>query len=151
MSKAYLFYFLMFALAIAGLWVILTVGAAVPAPDDLSGDWNVRWQQPPPGVRGDTMRVSQSGRYFMVQFGAQPAMSMTLGRTWKGADAGRMLNMKLQGEVWTLDVNGAIPLGASLRVGEVTMRLSGPSEHAGVARRVGYEATTRPAGVAHAR
>src|SRR5687767_11857140 len=143
MSRAYIIYFLMFVGAIAGLWVILTVGAAMKAPDDLAGEWTVTWEGTPPAeVRDGTMRVSQSGRYFVVRFSAGRAMRFTLRPVWQGARDGRILQMELDGEVWKLDLQGAIPIGQSPRVGEMRLKLSGPSEHAGIARRVGSLATT---------
>jgi hypothetical protein len=48
-------------------------------------------------------------------------------------------------------LSGDIPMGKSLRVGQLQLEMSGPGEHKGVARRVGMEPATRPAGVAHAR
>ena len=152
MSKAYVVYVLMFAAAIGGLWVILTLGRAMKAPDDLSGEWTVKWDGAPPAEFKDgTMRVSQSGRYFVLSFGARPATGFTLQSDWQGAQDGRILKMELHGDLWTLRLSGDIPLGERPKVGEMKMVLSGPSDAAGVARRVGFEPTTRAAGIAHAR
>ena len=155
MSKAYLVYFVMFAGAIAGLWVILTLGAAVKAPDDLSGEWTVAWEGAPPAdVKDSSMRIAQSGRFFTVSFGKREPIGFTLKAPWKGAGDGRSLEMELEGDPWKMNLIGDIPLGESLHVPQVRIELSGPGQHAGVARRVGWEPTTRSArggGVAHAR
>jgi hypothetical protein len=152
MSKAYAVYVLMFAAAIGGLWVVLTLGKAAKAPDDLSGEWTVTWNGTPPAeMKEAPMRVSQSGRYFLVRFGSRPGMSFTLQPGWHGARDGRQLQMKLDGDGWKMYLHGDIPLGERPMVGEMHVVLSGPGDVAGVARRVGFEPTTRAAGMAHAR
>jgi hypothetical protein len=151
MSKAYLVYFLMFAVAVGGLWVILTLGAAARAPDDLSGEWTVQWDGTPPvEFKDNPMRVSQSGRYFTVRFGNREPLSFTLEKSWQGARDGRTLHMKLASDASKLDLRGEIPLGQRPLVGEMRIVVSGPTDAAGIARRAGFEPTTRPAGTAHA-
>src|SRR5438309_9251069 len=93
MRRAYLVYLLMFAMLGGGMWVILTLGSAMKAPDDLSGEWTVRWD----GAT-EPMRIDQSGRFFVVRFGKQPPIGMTLQPGWKGARDGRKLEMMLVGE-----------------------------------------------------
>ena len=44
MSRAYIIYILMFVVLIGGLAVILDLGSAMRAPDDLSGDWTLVWR-----------------------------------------------------------------------------------------------------------
>src|SRR4051794_35059423 len=110
MSRAWLAYILIFAIAAAGLWVIFTVGSAVRAPDDLSGDWVVAWDQSPTKVPTKTMRIQQSGRFFTVQLGETKPISMALERDWRGRSEGRTLQMRLRGDVWMMDVSGDIPL-----------------------------------------
>ncbi len=152
MRRAYLIYLLMFAILGAGLWVILTLGAAMKAPDDLSGDWTISWDgAPPPNANDPTMHIDQSGRFFVVRFGKKPPFSMRLQPGWKGARDGRKVRMQLNGEVWTLNLTGDIPLSSSWRVPELNVQLIGPSQHSGRAIRNGMEPTTRPAGVARAR
>lgn len=138
MSRAYIVYFLMFAAFAAGLWVVITLGAAAKAPDDLSGDWIVRWDNAPPPetADGDVMKVSQSGRFFVIRFGARPPMSMTLAEDWRGAQDGRQLKMHLSKAPWSLNVEGEVPARDHWRVPEVRLELSGPTRHTGIARRV---------------
>jgi len=152
MSKAYTVYVLMFAAAIGGLWVVLTLGKAAKAPDDLSGEWTMKWDVPPlPEFKDGPMRVSQSGRYFVVRFGAAPGIGFTLQPEWHGARDGRILQMKLHGEGWMMYLHGDIPLGERPKIGEMTVILMGPIHLTGTAQRVGVEPTTRAAGMAHAR
>lgn len=166
MSRAWAVYILMFAVAGSGLWVIFTVGAAVRAPDDLSGDWTVRWETaPPPGSGGNVMRVAQSGRFFTVRFGDHDAapVSLMLQRGWRGARDGRTLSMLLKGGPWSLAMTGDIPLGGDARIPAARVDLAGPSRHSGMARRLKPEEAAqsdhassarparRPAETVHAR
>ena len=154
MSRAYAIYILMFALLGGGLWFIFTLGGAVRAPDDLSGDWVVTWQNAPPPETGEPiMRVSQSGRFFVVRFGQRPPMSLTLADDWKGARDGRQLQMRLAGGPWTLKLAGNIQLTSTWQVPEVDLELVGPTRHVGhaVRRDLPPPPASRPAGVARAR
>jgi hypothetical protein len=154
MSRAYIVYILMFGLLGGGLWLILTLGQAVRAPDDLSGDWLVVWANtPPPQSDEPTLHVDQSGRFFMVKFGTRQPVGMTLQRGWHGAGDGRNLGMRLDGAIWSLNVTGDIPLNETKHIPEISIELVGPSRHYGVARRVNPDGSpaTRPAGIAHAR
>ena len=154
MSRAYAIYILMFALLAGGLWLIFALGDAVRAPDDVSGDWVVTWQKAPPPEMGEPiMRVSQSGRFFVVKFGQRPPMSLTLADDWKGAARdGRRLQMHLAGGVWTMNLDGNIPLARTWQVPELDLELVGPTHHVGHAVRRDLPApATRPAGVARAR
>ena len=76
MSRAYLVYILMFAVLAGGLAVIVELGGAMRAPDDLSGEWTLAWESSPPPEAGDaTMRIEQSGRFFTVRLGKRPPIS----------------------------------------------------------------------------
>jgi hypothetical protein len=152
MSRAYLIYILMFAMLAAGLALIIDLGRAARAPDDLSGDWTVAWENsPPPGSDEPTMRIDQSGRFFTVRFGKRPPISATLRPGWKGARDGPALHMSLSDELWSVNLRGTYPAYESWRIPQVQVELVGPTRHFGVARRVGATAATRPSGVAHAR
>jgi hypothetical protein len=140
MSRAYVFYILMFLVAAAGLWVILILGRAAAAPDDVSGNWTVEWETTaPPGAdpagQAPSMHVAQSGRYFNVRFGERAPIRMTLESNWTGRRTGRLLKMRLHGQAWTLDLRGDIPPGERFRVPEVRLELAGPTRHVGIARR----------------
>ena len=145
MTRAYLVYILMFAAAAGGLWVVLTLGAAMRAPDDLSGEWVVTWDNSPTTTPSNTVKIQQSGRFFAVQFGTSSPLSMTLDRGWRGRREGRMLQMRLRGDVWTLDVSGDIPLNNAKQVPAARLELSGPAKCIGIAQR------GRPVGTANAR
>src|SRR5437016_4158704 len=110
MSRAYIIYLLMFAVLAGGLWVIIELGDALRAPDDLSGDWTVAWKDAPPAGGGEAMRIDQSGKFFVLRLGggAKP-ISMTLQPGWKGARDGPTLQMKLVGDAWTANVFGTYP------------------------------------------
>ena len=140
MSRGWIVYILMFVIAAGGLWVILILGRAATAPDDLSGTWTVEWltqppldSDPPPGAA--QMHVSQSGRFFNVRFGDSEPIKMTLEPGWSGKRIGRHLKMKLNGGPWKLDVRGDIPGAERFRVPEVQLELAGPTRHLGIARR----------------
>src|SRR5437660_1289670 len=158
MSRAYVIYILMFAVLAGGLWLIVEVGGAMRAPDDLAGEWAVAWRNAPPPEMGEPLiRVQQSGRFFIVRFGQRPPMSMTLQPGWKGARDGRRLDMVLAGGPWPgwkLNLHGDIPLNSPGQfpiVPELNVELIGPTRHVGHAVRRGLESpATRPAGVAHA-
>jgi hypothetical protein len=139
MRRAYLVYFLMFAALIGGMLMIWSLGDNVRAPDDLSGDWVIEWDNAPPPESGEPkMRVAQSGRFFVITFGQRPPMSMKLDEDWTGKNRGRTLDMRLARPPWALRLHGPIPAGASerWRVPELNLELVGPTRHVGIARRV---------------
>jgi hypothetical protein len=145
MSRAYLVYIIMFAVLIGGLLLILTLGDSVHAPDDLSGEWTVEWDNaPPPESAEPKMRVDQSGRFFVVTFGRRPPMSMTLKSGWVGASHGRKLDMTLARPLWELRLSGAVPMKEHALVPELKLELVGPTRHVGVARRVGVQTAAAP-------
>jgi hypothetical protein len=154
MSRAYVIYVLMFLVLAGGLWIIIEVGGAMKAPDDVSGEWTVAWTTPPPPPQSGkpVLRIDQSGRFFNVRFGDGKPISMTLQQGWRGARDGPKLEMQLAGGVWTMKIDGDIP-PRSLRAPQVNVELTGPTHHAGRASLRGYEPpATRPApGVARAR
>jgi hypothetical protein len=155
MNRGWLVYILMFVLAVGGLSIILTLGHAAEAPDDLSGEWLVRWDsQPPPAPpmsRGNSMRIDQSGRFFTIRFPDTKPMSFTLQPGWKGSRDGRRLDMSLRGEVWTIRLSAEFRKLDPPIIDEIRMNLAGPSNHAAIARRPDAPATRPAAGIAHAR
>jgi hypothetical protein len=147
MSRAYIIYILMFAALAGGLWVVIELGEAMRAPDDLSGEWTVAWKDGPV----DTMRIDQSGRFFNLRLGNAKPISMTLQPGWKGASDGPSLRMNLAGNMWRASFSGTYPPTQNWRIGQVDIELIGPTRQIGTARRLGAAVSTRPAGVAHAR
>ena len=148
MSRAYIVYILMFAVLAGGLWVVIELGESLRAPDDLSGEWTVAWKTaPPPEVADSVLRIDQSGRFFIVRLGnKRRPVSMVLQPGWKGARDGPNLNMNLARDVWKMNVSGKYPPNETWRIPEAEVKLTGPSSHAGIARRVGAAApSTRPA------
>jgi hypothetical protein len=136
MSRAYVIYFVMFGVLIGGMLLILTIGDAVHAPDDLSGEWTVEWDNaPPPESAEPKMRVDQSGRFFVVTFGRRPPMSLTLRPGWTGAATGRKVDMTLARRDWALHLTGPIPMKEHTLVPELKVELVGPTRHVGIARR----------------
>jgi hypothetical protein len=138
MSRAYVVYFVMFAALIAGMVLIMTMGESVRAPDDLSGEWVVEWDNAPPPESGEPkLRIDQSGRFFVVTFGERPPMSMKLQDGWTGKTKGRRLQMRLAGPPWELRLDGDIPFRQRWQLPEMNLELVGPaSRHVGIARRV---------------
>jgi hypothetical protein len=131
---------------IGGMWLVLTLGDSVRAPDDLAGDWVVEWDNaPPPDSAEPKMRVEQSGRFFVVTFGRRSPMGMTLKPGWTGAASGRKLQMTLARPLWEMHLSGAIPMKEHALVPEVTLELIGPTRHIGVARRVMPQSAATPA------
>jgi hypothetical protein len=148
----------MFGTFIVGMWLILTLGKAARAPDDMSGRWSVAWDGDAPNGADDTMFIQQSGRYWVVQLGQQKPMSMLLEHGWTGARHGPKLRMRLKGQIWTIDLAADVPLKQPAPVAEVRMQLAGPSHHSAVARRIvethadAHDSpTTQPTETAHAR
>jgi hypothetical protein len=157
MSRAYVVYFLMFAAFIGGMWFIITLGGAMKAPDDLSGDWKIAWYTaPPPELNAGSMRIEQSGRFFTVRFGDGKPIGMTLASGWRGAKDGRKLRMHLDGAAWKMDIAADIPLRETWHVPEASIALSGPYTASATATRIGAQtarsaSSSPPAGVANAR
>jgi hypothetical protein len=59
--------------------------------------------------------------------------------------------MSLAGDGWLINLSGDIPMGDPWHARQIKIDVSGPSQHTGIARRNGFSAATRPAGVARAR
>jgi hypothetical protein len=143
----------MFVVLGGGLWVILEVGTAMKAPDDLSGEWSVAWMTnpPPQSSTPPVLRIDQSGRFFVVRVGNAKPISMTLQPGWRGMRDGRRLEMQLAGGGWLLRLDGDIPPRGT-RTPIVNVEMTGPTRHVGRATLKGYEIpASRPAGVAGAR
>ena len=150
MNRGWIVYILMFVFAAAGLWVILILGRAANAPDDVSGTWTVEWitEAPPQGEapgEASRMDVSQSGRFFMVRFGQREPIRLTLEPEWIGKRSGRQLKMKLSGELWRMELRGDIPYNERYRIPEVHIELAGPTRHVGIARRERQQTVGAPA------
>ena len=127
MTRAYLFYFLMTACLASGLWLILTFGNTLAAPDDLSGEWLVRWDEPRPGFApSGKLRIDQSGRFFTLHFENGPTMSLKLQSDWTGARRGRRLFMRLAGSPWGITFTGAFPLKGPQIPDELNLELNSP-------------------------
>src|SRR5688500_17306047 len=142
MSRAYLVYLVMFAALIGGMVLIMTAGESVRAPDDLSGNWVVEWDNAPPPESGEPkLRIEQSGRFFVVRFGQHPPMNMKLQDGWTGKTKGRRLHMRLAGPPWELRLAGDIPPKQRWQLPEMNLELVGPTRHVGIARRVLPEVT----------
>jgi hypothetical protein len=123
MSRAYLVYFVMAAMLACGLWVVLTLGESLRAPDDLSGSWAVHWDQPPPGFPANgKMHVDQSGRFFTIKFDQGPTLTLKLNEQYRGAREGRDLSMTLAGENCTLACTGSIA-GSPRRADDLRLEL----------------------------
>jgi hypothetical protein len=159
MRRAYFFYLLMAAILGGGLWVVLEFGRSLRAPDDLAGDWTVRWDQQAavPFHRAGVMKIAQSGRFFTIRIGDGGVMSLTLDRGWVGAATGRKLWMKLQGEGAAMIVSGPIPAIEPRMLGSMRVELvNGSHKYTGLATRTGDLFERRadvggPAGVSSAR
>jgi hypothetical protein len=147
MSRAWIVYIVFFAILIGGLWVILTFGTSLRAPDEMAGDWTVYWERAP-GKMADTtpMRIAQSGRFFTIRFGDGPMYRYTLDRNWLGSRDGRNLWMPLTGTQNRLTLSGAIGLGESPRMDELRVEMAASEAFVGKARRAGTPAARGAAG-----
>src|SRR5262245_29520199 len=136
MSRAYMIYILMAATLAGGLWVIFTLGESLRAPDDLSGNWTVHWDQPPPGFAAKgKMRVDQSGRFFTVKFEDGPTLKLRLADKFRGAQEGRYLSMTLAGDAWTLNCTSSIARTEPRRADDLRLELRGGSAYTAAAAR----------------
>jgi hypothetical protein len=142
MFRAYAIYAIVFIMLIGGLWLILLYGAALTAPQDLSGAWDVEWRDDPPGPREnigpeavespDRMLIEQSGRFCTISFEPGPRLSMKLveGPLLQGQEYPRRgASGTLVGDGWKMSL-------ARTYDGELYVDLqSGPERYTGVARR----------------
>lgn len=78
--RGYLLYALTFLALAAGLWAVLSIGAALQAPAEIAGQWSVRWETASPSGSGyhGTMKVDQSGRYCTFHFDGARTMSLKM-------------------------------------------------------------------------
>ena len=127
MTRAYAIYFLMAATLAAGLWLILTLGDSLRAPDDLAGAWTVHWDHTPPTEVPDktVMHIDQSGRFFTIRFHDGPTWRMKLNEKWRGAREGRQLSMILTGDTWTMRCTGSIRQSEPRRVDDMRIEVEG--------------------------
>ena len=136
MSRAYLVYFVMAAMLAGGLWLVLTLGESLRAPDDLSGNWTVHWDQPPHSVPQDSvMHIDQSGRYLTVRFENGPMWRFKLQENWRGARDGQHLAMNFDGDVYHMSCTGTIPATQQRRVDSLQLHVLGKLTHTGYASR----------------
>jgi|SRR5687768_9714811 len=159
MFRAYAVYAIVFILLIGGLWLILLYGAALSAPQDVSGAWDVEWRTAPPAAHADVgpegpaapnrMRVEQSGRFCTITFEPGPRLGMKIVEgtlLHGGASPHRGGTATLLGDGWRMSV-------ARTYGGELHVDLSrGGERYSGVARRpppdaVAASATKSPAAV----
>ena len=129
MSKAYVIYLSVAAFCIAGLWVILSFGRSIEAPPDISGEWRVKWEQPPIfSAAEDVMKIDQSGKFIRVTFGKSQPISMKLDDPDQTRQELRTPVLKMHSDIWKLQLSG------NLRK-EARIDLRGASNHTGTAIR----------------
>jgi hypothetical protein len=153
-------------LGIAGMWVILTLGATLTAPPDLAGKWALL----PPGTRvpsgkataamGDPpagggagktpmMAVEQSGEFFQVTFDETSIdggllLKLRLKPMGSGADASgkpQQQAMQLSGGLWNLTMAGM--LGTDV----LDVTLAGPRQGHWTARRTVHTFAANPGSI----
>jgi len=157
MSRAYVVYLLMALLLVGGLSLIMTLGEARRAPDDLSGEWYVRWDKAPPNYKPiGKLRIDQSGRFFTLRFEGGPAIMMKLDSNWRGSREGRYLWMSFIGDSSTLVCTGSIPPADPRRPEDLMLELHSSGTFTGYAsRKLDQSAAaipaTQPLGTANAR
>ena len=146
MFRAYAIYAIVFIMLIGGLWLILLYGAALAAPQDVSGVWDIEWRDDAPGERPDVgpeaevtpdrMLIEQSGRFCTISFEPGPRLSMKMieGPLLHGEDYPRRgASATLSGDGWRMSLARAYD-------GELYVDLSsGGQRYTGVARRPASE------------
>jgi hypothetical protein len=83
MHRATIVYIVMIAACTAGLWVCLSVGNDLVAPEDLAGKWTLASGSAagpaiPMAPYGPGMTIDQSGRFFQVAFDNGPRLNLQL-------------------------------------------------------------------------
>jgi hypothetical protein len=130
MSRGYAAYIIMFFILGVGLWTTLTLGARLRAPQDISGQWMVAWdQQPATGAAAETaLWAHQSGRYVALEFAGGPSLRLKM-------DGGQALGRSdphfavLSGDGWTVTLSPADSSGRHL------MEMTGPERRTAVLSR----------------
>jgi hypothetical protein len=148
MNRATAVYIIMAVVGIAGMWVILALGATLTAPPDMAGKWALM----PPGThfsssksgaaggeaasaetdKAPVMAVEQSGEFFQVSFDEGPMLDLRLKPVGSAVDrSGKPQSqaMELVGGPWKLTLAGM----AGGDVLDVT--LEGPRQGRWAARR----------------
>jgi hypothetical protein len=118
MSRSTVVYLVMLVVLVAGLWIVLEIGARLSPPEDLAGRWSVQSTGGPVGLI-----VEQSGRYFQLTFDRQKPIA--LHRVGPGDGP-----IHLAGGKWKVEIDG--PAGSDDR----TLHVSGPVPIDGPAHRV---------------
>jgi hypothetical protein len=114
MNKASGVYVGMIALFGAGLWWILQLGAALQAPENFAGLWELQAQVANAPV--ERMTIEQSGKFFNIHF-RDHVVKLMLVESGTGRDGRTVLSH----EDWTMVIHG--PRGSPQRQFE----LSGPA------------------------
>lgn len=159
MHRATAVYIIMAIAGIAGMWVILAVGATLTAPPDLAGKWallppgthvvsNAKQGSPPEtslDSKAPIMAVEQSGEFFQVIFEDGPVLRLRLKPLGSGVDsAGKpeQQAMQLVGGPWTLTLTGM--LGGDV----LDVALAGPRTGHWTARRIVHTFAANPGSTA---
>lgn len=80
MLRGYIVYIITFAALIVGLWYVLRLGAALQAPAEIAGEWQVRWETESPTGMGyhGVMRIDQSGLFCTLDFDNARTISLKM-------------------------------------------------------------------------
>ena len=101
MNRTTLGYFLMAVIAAGVLWGILKVGSRLQAPPN----WAGKWQVAEPALPPREAEIAQSGLYFHVRLGDEPARPYKLERqseTYVLAGNGESRRAEFErGDTWT--------------------------------------------------
>ena len=133
MSRATGVYAVMVVVFVAGLWVVLAIGATLTPPADLRG----RWSAVGPAKAGGwpAVTIDQSGRYFELAFDGGPHVSGAV----VGGSPDRAFSLARQ--PWTVAV------GPPDAAGTRTFTVAGPTSGTFVGRRERKEVGSRKLGV----
>jgi hypothetical protein len=118
LSRSTIVYLVMIVVLVGGLWAVLAIGGRLDAPEDLAGTWSIQSAKGPVDLN-----VEQSGRYFELTFGKEPAVDLKRVGSTQGPT-------HLAGGKWTVDF--APGDSDDTRV----IHVAGPTPIDGLARRV---------------
>jgi hypothetical protein len=130
-SRATVVYLTMILVFVAGLWAVMTAGARLTAPEDLSGRWVAI--DAPGANTWPAVTVEQSGRFFQMAFDDGPADVAV-----SAQDTSAEGRLSLARGAWHVTIDGSA--GQAVR----TFHVDGPISGTFTGRRPGP--TTAPAG-----
>jgi len=104
-NRASVVYVIVLVCMVVGMWLILTFGSVMSAPEDISGDWTLK---PLFFGKDRTLTVSQSGKFVNVRTDSGSVINLKITKIKPiESPTGEKLLIRLSGEKCDAELEGA--------------------------------------------